>query len=262
GRIHAQRRAGDHAIRLELGRGLHYGLERIAARNHQQLHRLALLFRHFDHFAEQLPLVIGKELVFAKLVFSGAARNLTHGHDHYVVPTHVGLLQNRKQVHQIVDIAYGDQNGSGARAQAGLGDLRLKVQVEFFKRVTARHPLFLIDVLGNREHDEKDGREENTVDGGEFFRKQVHDRRGTEDHGGYGQADWDLHAANPEVDGELVFLIVTLVTQHEHAESLEEEAPDHAEGISFAEQIDIPAAERDGNDLQDGDDVDDAVSGA
>ena len=62
--------------------------------------------------------------------------------------------------------------------------------------------------------------------------------------------------------GSLVFLVVPFEAQHQHAERFQEEAPDHAERVRFAEQIDIAAAHDDGGDLQDRDQVDDAVRGA
>ena len=56
----------------------------------------------------------------------------------------------------------------------------------------------------------------------------------------------NLDAADAEVAGHLVFLIVPLVAQHQHAERFQEEAPHHAERVSFAQQVDVAAAAEDG----------------
>ena len=76
------------------------------------------------------------------------------------------------------------------------------------------------------------------------------------------KADRNLDAANPDVDRELVFLIVALEAQHQHAQRIQKEAPDHAERISFAQQVNVAAAQHDGDDLQHRDQVDDPESGA
>ena len=49
-----------------------------------------------------------------------------------------------------------------------------------------------------------------------------------------------------KLTGHLVFLVVALEAQHQHAERLQEEAPHHAEGVSFAEQVDVAAAQENG----------------
>ena len=62
--------------------------------------------------------------------------------------------------------------------------------------------------------------------------------------GGGDQADGNFVPADLEVERELVFLVVALEAQHQHAERFQEEAPDHAERVGFAEQVDVAAAER------------------
>ncbi len=47
--------------------------------------------------------------------------------------------------------------------------------------------------------------------------------------------DRNLHAGQAEVERDLVFLIVPLVAQHQHAQRLQEEAPHHAERVRFAQ---------------------------
>ena len=45
-----------------------------------------------------------------------------------------------------------------------------------------------------------------------------------------------------KLNGNLVFLVVPVIAQHQHAQRLQEEAPHHAEGVGFAEQVDVAAA--------------------
>ena len=50
----------------------------------------------------------------------------------------------------------------------------------------------------------------------------------------------------PDVERKFVFLVVTLVAQHQHAQRFQEEAPHHAERVRFAEQVYVAAAQDDG----------------
>ncbi len=68
--------------------------------------------------------------------------------------------------------------------------------------------------------------------------------------------------ADVEIARHLVFLIVPLVAQHQHAERFQEEAPHHAERVSFAEQVDIAAAQEDRQHLHAADHVDQPRAGA
>ena len=58
------------------------------------------------------------------------------------------------------------------------------------------------------------------------------------------EADRNFLVADPDIERNFVFLVVALETKHQHAERFEREAPDNAEGIRFAEQIDVAAAQR------------------
>ena len=52
------------------------------------------------------------------------------------------------------------------------------------------------------------------------------------------------------------------VTKHQHGEAIHRKTPDHPEGIQVREEGDVTAADDDGYDLQENDDVNDAVAGA
>ena len=55
---------------------------------------------------------------------------------------------------------------------------------------------------------------------------------------------------------------MALIAQYQHAQRLEKETPNHAERVSFAQQINVTSAADDRGQLQECDGVDDAVRGA
>src|SRR3954470_610212 len=66
-----------------------------------------------------------------------------------------------------------------------------------------------------------------------------------------------------KVDGHLpCALPLVFETQHQHGKAVEGEAPDHTEGVRFAEGDDVAAAEDDGDQLQANDHINDAEAGA
>src|SRR5579884_269511 len=116
-----------------------------------------------------------------------------------------------------------------------------------------------VDAFGNREHDENDARKGDAVNRRALFREEVAHGHKPENGGCDGKADGDFDAANANVERNLVFLIVTLITKHENTQRFQEKAPDHAEGVSFAEQIHVAAAGGYRGDLQQRDGVDHAM---
>ena len=73
------------------------------------------------------------------------------------------------------------------------------------------------------------------------------------------EADRNLAPRNREIQREFVFLVVALIPQHQDPEGLEREAPDHAERVRLAEQVDVAAAGDDCGDLEQRHRVQDAV---
>ena len=94
------------------------------------------------------------------------------------------------------------------------------------------------------------------------FGEQVGDRHQPQHQRGHEQADGELAPAEVQIERKFVFLIVTLEAQHHHAQALEEEAPHHAERVRLGQNGHVAAAADDGGDLQNRDQVDDAVGGA
>ena len=163
------------------------------------------------------------------------------------------FCEHLPQVLHVVVIADRHQHATGPRVQGGGVDLRLMVQIEFFQRSCVRRSqlaLLGVNVFRDGEDDEHNQGEADAVIGGVLLGEQIGDRDETQNQGRYAQADRDLHAGESNVEGELVFLIVPLITQRQHAQRLQEKAPHHAERIRFTQQINIAAAEDDGGDLQ------------
>ena len=66
-----------------------------------------------------------------------------------------------------------------------------------------------------------------------------------------------------EIQGHLKFALAGPgVTKNQHGEAVHRETPDDPEGIEVGEEGHIAAADDDGYDLQEYDDVDDAIAGA
>src|ERR1022692_4498694 len=251
--IHLGGNAGDEAGGLEFGGGLDHGVEGIDAGDDEEVGGLAGLFRHGDDGREEFFFVVGEELLGGELVFGGAGGDGADGHDHDIVTAQVGLFEDGEQVRHAVVIADGDEDAAGTSVDGFGGDFGLHVEVEFLEPAFFGVDAAFVDPFGDGENNEHEDGETHAVDGGDAFGEQIRNGDQKENEGGGGDA---------EIAGHLVFLVVPLVAQHEHAERFHEEAPHHAEGIRFAEQVDISAAQEDGKQLQADDHVDHARAGA
>src|SRR5215469_15886789 len=150
--------------------------------------------------------------------------------------------------------------GSGAH-------LRLMLQIEFLERllilVQMAHVAFaLVDALGDGENDEDYNRECQAVNGRNLLREQVRDGDKSEDERRHSEAHRDFNARQSQVEWELVFLVVALITEHQHAQRFQEKAPHHAERVRLAEQVHVSTAEYDRGNLENCDQIDDAISGS
>ena len=77
------------------------------------------------------------------------------------------------------------------------------------------------------------------------------------------QADRNLRPSKSEIQRNLEFALARpRVAKHQHGEAVHRKTPDHSEGIQVRQEGDVTAADDDGYDLQENDDVNDAVAGA
>src|SRR6267154_5331926 len=123
--------------------------------------------------------------------------------------------------------------------------------------------LAAIDLLRNRKDNEESGGEADAGYGGDGFGEEVGDGYAEQDEEDGCDADGDFGFSDGDVgrDFPSAFAFV-FETQDEHGEAVEGEAPDDAEGVGFAEEVDIAAAVENGDELEDDHHVDDAVAGA
>ena len=260
GRFHAQRRTGNHLRHLQLLRGFHNGIQRIGTGDHQQFHCLALFLRQGHDFGKQRAFVVTEKLVLFQ--WTGGVGDLPNRHHHNVVPAHVGLGHHVLQVRQVTDFPDRHQDGAGARMNTGRHHFGLGNQVELLQTLFLGLLLAAVDPFRHGKDQEQNGGKQNAVNGGEFLREEVNDGGGAQHGGGEYETHGNLHAGDLKVEGHPVFLIGTLEAKHQHTNGVEEETPDHAECVGFTQHVFVAAAQRNGDDLQHGDDVDDAVRGA
>ncbi len=124
-------------------------------------------------------------------------------------------------------------------------------------------PRLLAAALGDGEHDVEQDRENAAGHRGDRLGEEVDDGDQEERQRDEAQADRNLHSANAQVERHLEFALAGIgVAQHENGEAVHREAPDHAECVQVGEERDVAAADDDRGDLQDDDDVDDAIAGA
>src|SRR5882724_781021 len=123
--------------------------------------------------------------------------------------------------------------------------------------------LATVDLFRNRKDNEESGGEADAGDGGDGFGEEIGDGYAEKDEEDGGDADGDFGFSDGDVGRDLpsAFAFV-FETQDEHGEAVESEAPDDAESVGFAEEVDVAAAVEDGEELKDHHHVDNAVAGA
>ena len=117
--------------------------------------------------------------------------------------------------------------------------------------------------LGNGEHDVEQDRENSARHRGDRLGEQVDDRDQKQRQRDHAKAERYLHSANAKVERNLEFAFAGIrVAQDENGEAVHRETPDHAECVQVGKERDVAAADDNGDDLQDHDNVDDAIAGA
>src|SRR5882724_8837913 len=123
--------------------------------------------------------------------------------------------------------------------------------------------LATVDLFRNRKDNEESGGEADAGYGGDGFGEEIGDGYAEEDEEDGSDADGDFGFADGDVGRDLPSaLAFVFETQDEHGAAVEGEAPDNAESVGFAEEVDVAAAVENGDQLEDDHHVDDAVAGA
>ena len=103
----------------------------------------------------------------------------------------------------------------------------------------------------------------NAGDGGDRLGEQIHDGGAKQHQEDRSQSERNLVAGDGDVGRNLPAAFAFVFdAQHQHGQAVEGEAPDHAEGVGFAQQIDVAVADQNGEKLQEDDQIDDPVGGA
>src|SRR5258708_31875571 len=123
--------------------------------------------------------------------------------------------------------------------------------------------LAAIDLLRNRKDNEESGGEADAGDGGDGFGEEIGDGYAEENEEDGGDADGDFGFADGDVGRDLPSaLAFVFETEDEHGEAVEGKAPDDAESVGFAEEVDVAAAVENGDELEDDHHVGGAGAGA
>src|SRR5262245_59988677 len=91
--LHARANAGHEPRGLERRGGLHHRVKWIHTGHGQQFDVLAFLLGKFHYVAEELLLVLAKDLLLGKVELAGTSRDGADGHDDKVVASKVRLRE-------------------------------------------------------------------------------------------------------------------------------------------------------------------------
>src|ERR1035437_1060174 len=257
------REAHHDARGLQAGGGLHDGVIGIGAEDHHEFDVFAGLFRQVDDFGEDLGLGIGEHLAGFQAILGGAGLEDAHGEHHDVHLAGVGLTQDALQVLHVVGIAHGNQQVAGTHVDGLFGDFRMGIQAELLGLRPMRELAFAIVDVAELENDEEGDGEEGPGNGRRLFGEHIDHGEGEQRDGDHHQADWNFGFADVEIERHFpIARARLLVAQHEHAERLHGETPDHAEGVGLAEHHHVAPADPNGEQLQPDDGMDQPRGGA
>src|SRR6476646_10305930 len=261
---HFAGQAGDNGGRFQRVGGLHNGRPDVARRYHQQRDGFTVAFGDGNGLGEQSLLVVAEDLLHGQVIFSAAVSGKARFHDHNVLLMGVSDFQSPAQVVQRIGVADRDQHVAGTNLHGftlnGLLVVKLKVFFHLLFNVTE---LAFVHVLGDGEDEEESEREDQTCHRGHLFGEQVHNRRGEQYQMHRGQADGKLDLPDLDIRRHTppAFALV-LEAQYQHGQAVEGKTPDHAESVSFAQDVNITAAGDDGDELHRHNQVDNAIAGA
>src|ERR1035437_6068092 len=257
------REAHHDARGLQAGGGLPGGVGGIGAGDHHQFDVFAGLFRQVDDFGEDLGLGIGEHLFRLQAVLARAGLEGADGEHHDVYLAGVGLAQDALQMLQAVGIAHGDQHVAGTHVDGLFGNFRMGIQEELLGFRPAGELTFAIVDVAELEDDEEGDGEEGPGNGRRLFGEHVDHGESKERDGDHHQAERDFGCADVEIERHFPIAVAgLLVAQHEHAERLHGETPDHAEGVGLAQHHHVATADQNGEQLQPDDGIDETRGGA
>src|SRR6202453_3600456 len=204
-----------------------------------------------------------EKLIGFEFVFTGAgAAQQTHVEHDNVAAAGLQPVEHIAQVIEIEVIADRHEDIAGTRANRLGAQFAFELEVELI-HLDVRDAAVAATPLGDREYDVEQDRENAARHRRNRLGEEVYDRDQEKDQRDDAEADRNLNAADAQIKRHLEFALAGIgVAQHENGEAVHREAPDHAEGVQVGQEGDVAAADDDRRDLQDDDDVDDAIAGA
>ena len=262
---HHRGKAGDDLGGIELRRRVRDRVEHVRRGHDEEAHPLARLFGQGHHAAEEELLVAREDRALGEALVAGIGP-LGHPHRHHdqVPLSRVGELEGLLQMLQGVVVADEADGVAGADPHRLGGDGLLSLQSELVGLHVGRRPAPPhVDLLGGEEKAKEDEGEAQAADGGDLLGDEVHGSEQEEYERDGAQAERQLRGAEGDVERHLPLpRTPVLEAQHEHRQRLEGEGPDDAEGIGLAERVGFAPRSHDGHDLEQDDEVDEAVGRA
>src|SRR5262245_7347110 len=173
----------------------------------------------------------------------------------------IGSIQNLTEMVESIGIADRDEDISGTGSDQAIVKLRIVEDAELFQRFLVAG-LFPFGVsLGQGKNPEEHGAEDHARNGGVLLGQEVGD--GNQEQEGRDQSEPEryLMLADYQVARDLPFAMLwILIAKNGDGEPVEGETPDDAEGVESGQEVEVAAAHHDGENLQQGDQVNGAVS--
>src|ERR1700757_1764411 len=158
-------------------------------------------------------------------------------------------------------VADGNQDVAGPCANTFRSQLAFQFQVELV-HFDVRHSGVSRTLFRNGEHDIEQHGKHAAGHGGHRLGKQVYERDQKQRQCDYSQSERNLFSTNRKVERNLEFALARIgVAQDKYGQAVHGKTPDDAEGVQVGEEGHIAATDKNGDDLQNHDDVDNAVAG-
>src|SRR6266849_5287003 len=252
----------DDRAGLQRRSGAQNAIREIVRGDDSEADGFAAFFRERERLRKELLLDAAEELFGFEFVFAGGrAAQQAHVKHNNVASAGFDAIEHIAEVIEGVNVADGHEDVAWPRAHSLGRQFAFHFQMELVHlNVFGVATGVMGDFFRNREDDEEHDGKGNAGDGRIFLREKVYDGDAEQGQGDQTEAERYFHAKNRKVQRHAVLAIARMrVAQDEYRQALHREAPNHAEGIQVREKRYIAPADDDGDDLQQRDNVDDAM---
>src|SRR5580704_11899706 len=204
-----------------------------------------------------------EELIGIQFVFAGSgAAQQAHVQNNHIAAARLEAIENVAKMIEIEVVAHGHKDVARPRANCFRCQLGLQLQVELV-HLHVRRAASVGAALGNRENDKEQNGKGSARHGGHRLGEKIDNSDEKQRQRDQAESYRNLHTPNIEIKWHLEFAHPRPgVSKHEHRQAVHREAPDDAEGVEVCKKSDIAAADKNGDNLQQDDDIDDAVASA